>query len=194
MQYQTMRALGEADTPADQPTDAFTSSLQYGGVVYGKAPGLYGALGELLGADAVLAGLRAFVTANAFGVAGSDDLRAALSSTAPDRAAEVDALWQRWIEEAHGDEDIGPGAVPGLDPEQLERGRRRARAALRRHRRALSPPLGCRARARNRARQAGAGHGARSGGSRLSGLRWQYALFAPFPPGVVTHTDANNRW
>ncbi len=39
-QYQTMRLLGEDDAPADQPTDAFTSSLQYGGVVYGKAPGL----------------------------------------------------------------------------------------------------------------------------------------------------------
>ena len=120
-QYQSMRALGEPDAPADQPTDAFTSSLQYGGVVYGKAPGLYRALGAALGPDAVLAGLRAFTSANAFGVASSDDLRAALAGAAPERAAEVDALWQRWIEEAHGDEDLGAGEVPGgLDPEDLE--------------------------------------------------------------------------
>jgi hypothetical protein len=120
-QYQTMRALGEPDAPADQPTDAFTSSLQYGGVVYGKAPGLYRAVGAAIGPEAVIAGLRAFVSTHAFGVAGSDDLRAALAAAAPDRAAEVDALWQRWIEEAHGDEDLGAGELPGsVDPEQLE--------------------------------------------------------------------------
>ncbi|MGQ0803147.1 MAG: M1 family aminopeptidase [Actinomycetota bacterium] len=120
-QYQSMRALGEPDAPADQPTDAFTSSLQYGGVVYGKAPGLYRALGATLGPDAVLAGLGAFASANAFGVASSDDLRAALAGAAPGRAADVDALWQRWIEEAHGDQDLGAGDLPGgLDPEDLE--------------------------------------------------------------------------
>jgi len=120
-QYQTMRALGEPDAPADQPTDAFASSLQYGGVVYGKAPGLYRALSETIGPDEVVAGLRAFASAHAFGVAGSDDLRAALAAAAPDRAAEVDELWQRWIEEAHGDEDLGVGELPGgLDPGDLE--------------------------------------------------------------------------
>jgi hypothetical protein len=120
-QYQAMRAFGEEDAPADQPSDAFTSSLQYGGVVYGKAPGFYRALGELIGEDAVVAGLRGFVAANVFGVAGADDLRAALTATAPDRSAEIDALWRRWIEEAHGDEDIGTGSLPGgLDPGQID--------------------------------------------------------------------------
>jgi Peptidase family M1 domain len=124
-QYQTMRTFGEPDAPADQPSDAFTSSLQYGGVVYGKAPGFYRALGDLIGPDAVVAGLEAFVAAHAFGVAGADDLRAAFAVAAPGREAEIDALWQRWINEAHGDEDLGAGAVPGLDvggldPEVLE--------------------------------------------------------------------------
>jgi len=120
-QYQTMRALGEADAPADQPTDAFTSSLQYGGLVYGKAPGVYRALEDTLGPEVVLAGLRAFAASNAFGVAGPDDLRAAIAGAAGGRAAEVDVLWQRWIEEAHGDEDLGAGELPGgLDPGDLE--------------------------------------------------------------------------
>jgi hypothetical protein len=110
-QYESMRLLGEEDARADQPTNAFTSSLQYGGVVYGKAPGLYRALAELLGTDAVLGALRSFATAHAFGVAGPDELRAALTAAAPERGAEIDALWQRWLEEAHGDEDIGAGLL-----------------------------------------------------------------------------------
>jgi hypothetical protein len=69
----------------------------------------------------VVSGLRAFVAAHVFGVAGSDELRAALAGAASERAAEIDALWQRWIEEAHGDEDLGTGSLPGgLDPGQLE--------------------------------------------------------------------------
>jgi hypothetical protein len=119
-QYQTMRALGEPDAPANQPSDAFTSSLQYGGVVYGKAPGFYRGLGEVIGPDAVVAGLAAFVATHAFGVAGPGDLRAALGEAAPGRAPEIDALWLRWIDEAHGDEDIGAGSLPGLDPGQLD--------------------------------------------------------------------------
>jgi len=114
-QYETMRLLGEEDAPADRPTDAFTSSLQYGGVVYGKAPGFYRALGDLIGPDTVLAGLRAFVTAHPFGVAAPDDLRVALAAAAPGREAEVDALWQRWIEGAHGDEDLGATPLPDAD-------------------------------------------------------------------------------
>lgn len=125
LQYQTMRSFGTEDTVAEQASDQFESSLQYGGVVYGKAPGFYRALETLIGADAVVAGLRAFATQQAWQQADSEDLLAAFKSIAPDRGAEIDALWTRWMRESHGDEDIGATATttpgdPVLDPQQLE--------------------------------------------------------------------------
>jgi hypothetical protein len=123
-QYQTMRAFGEPDVPADQPSDAFASSLQYAGVVYGKAPGFYRALGDLIGDEVVLAGLRAHLIAHAFGTSGPDELLASLVAAAPERGAEIEALWARWMDEAHGDEDIGAGdllgGLGGVDPEALQ--------------------------------------------------------------------------
>lgn len=121
-QYQTMRSLGTADAPADQASDEFDSALQYGGVVYGKAPGFYRALEALIGPDAVVAGLRDFATTFAWREASSDDLRAAMGRAAPGREAEIEALWDRWMRETHGDEDLPGGAspIPGFDPKQLQ--------------------------------------------------------------------------
>ncbi len=114
-QYQMLRSLGEPDAPANQPTDQFSSSLQYGAVVYGKAPGLYEELRQLVGEDALLSALRAYVEEHQFAIASPDDLRAALRATGSDTGQEdaVDALWVRWIEEAHGDDDIGAAATLG---------------------------------------------------------------------------------
>jgi hypothetical protein len=106
-QYRVMRALGQPDAPADQPTEAFVSSLQYGGVVYGKAPGFYQAARSVVGDEALLAGLRGYVATHAFGVARPADLLAALQAAAPDHAAALEGLWRRWIQEAHGDADLG---------------------------------------------------------------------------------------
>jgi hypothetical protein len=122
-QYQTMRSLDVPDAPADQASDVFESGLQYGGVVYGKAPGFYRALEALIGPDAVIAGLRDFATTFAWREASPDDLRAAFGRVAPDRAAEIDALWNRWMHETHGDEDLGTAApgLPGVDLKEIEK-------------------------------------------------------------------------
>jgi hypothetical protein len=104
--YEQMRLFGDEDAPAAQPTDAFTSSLQYGGVVYGKAPGVYKALAEEFGADAVDEALAGVVSDHAFEQISVDELQAALAERLGD-AERVEAIWARWIEEAHGDEDLG---------------------------------------------------------------------------------------
>ncbi len=82
-------------------------------MVYGKAPGFYEELSDLIGEEALLGALRSYVEANAFAIATPEDLRGALRAAAPGRAEEVDALWVRWLEQAHGDEDIGTGAPLG---------------------------------------------------------------------------------
>ena len=126
-QYRVLRTLGEPDTRADQPTTDFTSSRQYGAVVYGKAPELFERLRALLGDEATLAALRRYAEANAFGMATPGALREALVAGAPSRAAEVEGLWRRWMEEARGDEDLGadaggigdPAGLGGGDPGQI---------------------------------------------------------------------------
>ena len=115
-QYRTLRALGEPDARADQPTTDFASSRQYGAVVYGKAPALFERLRSLLGDEATLAALRRYAEANAFAVATPGALRDALVSAAPSRSAEVEGLWRRWMEEAHGDEDLGADPAGTGDP------------------------------------------------------------------------------
>ncbi|HEX2274591.1 MAG TPA: M1 family aminopeptidase [Acidimicrobiales bacterium] len=110
-QYRLLRAVGAPDGRADQPTTDFASSHQYGAVVYGKAPELFERLRSLVGDEATLAALRRYAEANAFRVATPGGLRDALVSAAPSRSAEIDALWRRWMEEAHGDEDLGTGAA-----------------------------------------------------------------------------------
>jgi hypothetical protein len=105
-QYTQMRTLmGIEDAAADRPTEEFDSSMQYGAVVYGKAPGLYRELEARYGVDAATDALAGFVSEYAFDQVTPDELRAHLGDALGDPAG-VDALWTRWMEEPHGDEDL----------------------------------------------------------------------------------------
>jgi aminopeptidase N len=99
--------MGVEDAVADRPSDEFDSSTQYGAVVYGKAPGLYRALEARYGVDETTDALAAVVADHAFDQVAPDDLRAGLGEALGDPAG-VDSLWNRWLEERHGDEDL-PG-------------------------------------------------------------------------------------
>ena len=99
--------MGVADGPADQATDDFASSTQYGALVYGKAPVFYRELEERYGVEATTAALAAVVEEYAFDQITSDQLRTTLGEALGDPAG-VDELWQRWIEEAHAADDL-PG-------------------------------------------------------------------------------------
>lgn len=111
--YQQMRMMGIEDTAAAQPSEEFDSSLQYGGVVYGKAPNLYLELVEQFGAGAVQAALADFVAAHPFGLVDTEALRTSLGAALGDQAS-VDRLWERWLHGAHGDTDIGMPEGGGL--------------------------------------------------------------------------------
>lgn len=102
-QLRTM--MGIEDAPADRPSEEFGSSMQYGAVVYGKAPGLYRELEDTYGVEATTTALAAVVEQHAFDQITSDDLRSTLGAALGDPSG-VDALWERWMEEQHGDEDL----------------------------------------------------------------------------------------
>ncbi len=104
--YQLMRMLGGPDKAVDQPTSAFANQLQYSAIVYGKGALFFHRLRSELGRKRLFRGLRRYVARHAFREAGPDDLRQALAA-ASGKPKRVRALYQHWIQQRHGDEDIG---------------------------------------------------------------------------------------
>lgn len=104
LQYTAL--MGVHDALADRASDQFDSSLQYGAVVYGKAPGFYRALERSYGVAETQAALANVVADHAFGTVTTDELRAELGDHLGDPAG-VDAMWSRWMDEAHGEDDLG---------------------------------------------------------------------------------------
>jgi hypothetical protein len=103
--YHMMRLMGRPDGAVDRPASAFSDPLTYGGIVYGKGPFLYPALRELLGDRRFFAALRGYVADHRFRLAPPRALFDRMARGL--HAARVRALERRWLEETHGDEDLG---------------------------------------------------------------------------------------
>lgn len=114
LNYRALAMMGETDGKVARPAGAFRSHVQYAGLVYGKAPLFYEALRAELGEEALLAGLRSLVARRRFARATPDDLLESLMGAAGDKAPRVAALWKRWFEQTHGDEDVGTLDMAGL--------------------------------------------------------------------------------
>ncbi len=130
--YEQMRLLGDEDAPAARPTDAFASSGQYAGVVYGKAAAFYLRLEDVYGAEAVKQALGVVARERAFTMTTTEQLRDALASALGEQQR-FDRLWRRWMDRTKGDADLGvsgttgAGALGGLEdllggrsPEELQ--------------------------------------------------------------------------
>jgi hypothetical protein len=81
-------------------------------VVYGKAPFFYLELAKELGDDAVWRALQAYAQAYRFGLAHRGDILKSFAETGLMRTAELEARYQRWFEQAHGDEDLAGRGDP----------------------------------------------------------------------------------
>lgn len=108
MGYQMMRQAGEPDGEVDRATDAYSSPLQYAGLVYGKGPLFYAACRKLLGEKTFDEAARRYFQKHRFGEAGPDDFVLAAAEVSPGSARKLEKLHRRWFEQRHGDEDIGP--------------------------------------------------------------------------------------
>ncbi len=112
MNYQMMRMMGTPDGAVDRPVEAFGSTFAYGGLVYGKGPYFYAALREETGDAAFFGLLRAYVTKYRFKIApphGLIDLAAAGAN-----GPRIRALAAHWLDEEHGDEDLGKVDLAGM--------------------------------------------------------------------------------
>ncbi len=103
--YHTMRLFGLADAPVDRPVEAFGGEVAYAGLVYGKGPFLYRELENLVGEEKFFAATRAYVKKHRFKTAPARGLIDELA--VGEHEAKVRELAKRWLDEAHGDEDLG---------------------------------------------------------------------------------------
>ena len=107
--------LGGGDKPANLPTAAYTNNLQYGAVIYGKGALYYSKLRELVGDEAFFGAMREYYARYNDKLAGPQDLKTIVIAKAPAKRAQIEALYTRWIDEAHGQQDIGGGMLGGLN-------------------------------------------------------------------------------
>jgi hypothetical protein len=81
--------------------------MAYAGLVCGKGPYYYVTLRKQLGDPRFFAALRQYVQRFRFGFAGPQDFTDIAFARAGKDGAKVRALARRWLEDAHGDDDLG---------------------------------------------------------------------------------------
>ncbi|MEK7830367.1 MAG: M1 family aminopeptidase, partial [Acidobacteriota bacterium] len=113
--YQAYRMLGGADMEVDKPARDFRNALQFTAIVQAKGAILFTLLRQELGDKKFFGALKTYYTANRNRLVTSFQLRAAFLNVAEDQR-NVNALFQRWLKEKHGDEDIGAPDLTLLSP------------------------------------------------------------------------------
>jgi hypothetical protein len=104
--YQAYRMLGGVDMEVDKPVKEFRNTLQYTAIAQAKGAMLFVALRKELGDERFFNALRRYYSAHRFRTATPDHLRNVFLNGSENPRA-VRSLFQRWLKEKHGDEDIG---------------------------------------------------------------------------------------
>ncbi|MEO6725755.1 MAG: M1 family aminopeptidase [Blastocatellia bacterium] len=113
--YQAYRMLGGPDQEVDKSARDFRNTLQFTAIAQSKGALLMAALRRELGDDKFFAALKSYYSAYRFRIATPEQLRGAFLNVAEDPRT-VRALFQRWLKEKHGDEDIGAPDLTLLSP------------------------------------------------------------------------------
>lgn len=106
--YRYLRATGVADMPVGKPVPDPNNARDYLSMSYYKPALFYEQVRRTVGDDAYFAALRRYIEQNRFSITAD---RGPIEELMENPA--VVALYQRWMLEAHGDEDLGV-----LTPEQ----------------------------------------------------------------------------
>ncbi len=136
--YQAYRLLGGADMEVDKSAKEFRSALQYSAILQAKAALLFAALRQELGDEHFFNALRFYYQTHRFQIVMPDHLRATFLAAASDPNT-VKTLFQRWLKEKHGDEDIGGISELALNTPQGSKARTLGRLFARIGRTAARP-------------------------------------------------------
>jgi hypothetical protein len=108
MNYALYRMLGGADRAVLRDTTSYRTPVEYAALVYGKAPYLYVDLRRTLGDATLHRAIRAAVDRHRYRLVTTPDWITAIASTAPPRRRPaVRATFTRYLEQTHGDADLG---------------------------------------------------------------------------------------
>ncbi len=112
--YQLHRMMGGQDKPVILPASSYEGALEYSAIVYGKGALFFDHLRALMGEAPFLSAVKTYYDAYWFDIAGPEDFKKVAQRKAPSKSPEIEALFQRWMNEMHGDEDIGAGSLEDL--------------------------------------------------------------------------------
>jgi hypothetical protein len=122
--YQVYRTFGGDDMTADHSARDYRNSFQYAAIVASKGALMFIALRKQMGEERFWKALAGYYEANRFEIAEMDDLEAAFAAEVPvGERRTLTRLFNRWLSEKRGDEDIAPpnpqlAAALGLSVEQ----------------------------------------------------------------------------
>ena len=88
--------------------------MEYGAIVYGKAPLMFHAARKLVGEETFQRALRSYVDTYRYKWACADCFRKELAKASPSHASALERIQKRWWEEAKGDEDLGAPSLESL--------------------------------------------------------------------------------
>jgi hypothetical protein len=122
--YQIYRTFGGDDMAADRDAHEYRNSFQYSAIVSSKGALMFNALRKQMGEERFWTALRRYYEANRFEIAELDDLEGAFVAEVPVGERRVlTRIFNRWLSEKRGDEDIAPpnpqlASALGLSVEQ----------------------------------------------------------------------------
>lgn len=108
--YQVYRSLGGVDLEVAKPTKDFRNALQFSAIVQAKGAMLFHALRKELGDEQFFSALKLYFASRKYHFATPNDLRDAFLAAAQNQN-NVKAIFQRYLKEKHGDEDLGKPEV-----------------------------------------------------------------------------------
>jgi hypothetical protein len=114
LNYQMHRMLGGSDQPVLLPASAYNGPLEYSAIVYGKGALGFDKIRETMGDEAFFSAVKKYYKKFWFQTAGPYDFRDIAVSSNPANKEKVEAVFKHWMEEEHGDQDIGQGSLESL--------------------------------------------------------------------------------